>query len=88
MANFIVLKSKNVSTAELKVDLISQIAGISDEVRLRELLELISFQNSTSVYVTDVEEKMAIKEAQMQIAHGQVLSDVAVRKEVNEWLNK
>lgn len=45
------------STAELKIDLINQITGIKDKVRLKELLQLIKFQEDLSVYVTDDDEK-------------------------------
>jgi len=33
------------STAELKIDLINQITEITDEVYLREILQLLSFQS-------------------------------------------
>ena len=32
------------STAELKLNLINQIAGITDKVRLKEIIQLLKFQ--------------------------------------------
>ena len=76
------------STAEIKLDLISQIAGITDKVKLKELLQLLEFQNDETIYVTNEEEKKAIIEAQNQIAEGKILSDTEVQREIDEWLNK
>ena len=76
------------STAELKNDLINHIAGISDNVQLEELLELINFQNDSTVYVTNDQEREAISEAQSQITNGQVLSNAEVQKEISQWLSK
>ncbi len=76
------------STAELKIDLINQISNITDQVKLKELLQLLKFQNDNSVYVTDDDEKQAIMEARKEIVEGNVLSNEDVQKEINEWLNK
>ena len=76
------------STAELKLDLINQISSITDKVRLKELFQMLKFQNDESIYLTNEEEKKAILEAQKEIAEGKVLSNTDVQKEINEWLNK
>lgn len=76
------------STAELKIDLINQITGIKDKVRLQELLQLIKFQEDLSVYITDDDEKKAIVEARKEIQNGEVYSDAEVQKEIGEWLKK
>lgn len=76
------------STAELKIDLINQIANITDRGRLKELLQLLNFQNDTSVYITSQEEKNAIEEARKQIENGEIISNSAVQKEISQWLNK
>jgi len=76
------------STAELKIDLINQITGIKDKVRLKELLQLIKFQEDLSVYITDDDEKKAIVEARKEIQNGEVYSDAEVQKEIGEWLKK
>lgn len=86
--NFSIIKSKVMSTAELKIDLINQITVIKDKVRLKELLQLIKFQEDSSVYITNDDEKKAILEARNEIKNGEFSSDDDVRKEINEWLKK
>jgi len=76
------------STAELKIDLINQITGITDKVKLKELLQLLKFQNDETVYLTDEDEKRAILEARNEIRNENILSDAEVQKEISEWLNK
>ena len=49
------------STAELKLNLINQIAGITDKVRLKEIMQLLKFQADESLYITNKEEKEAVK---------------------------
>ncbi|SEM47590.1 hypothetical protein SAMN05421856_103433 [Chryseobacterium taichungense] len=76
------------STAELKIDLINQITAIKDKVRLKELLQLIKFQEESSVYITSDDEKQAVLEARNEIQNGEVSSDADVQKEIREWLKK
>ena len=76
------------STAELKLDLISQIAGLTDKVKLRELMQLLKFQTEESLYITSEEEKTIIAEARQEIAEGKVFTNEEVQKEIKEWLEK
>jgi hypothetical protein len=76
------------STAELKLNLINQIAGITDKVRLKEIMQLLKFQADESLYITNKEEKEAIKEAQNQIKNGDGISNEDVQKEITSWLEK
>lgn len=76
------------STAELQIDLINQITGITNKARLKELLQLLQFQNNEEIYVTNEEEKKAVSEARIEIKEGSVLSDEDFQKEINAWLNK
>ena len=76
------------STAELKLDLISQIAGLTDKVKLRELMELLKFQTEESLYITSKEEKTAIAEARQEVAEGKVFTNEEVQKEIKEWLQQ
>ena len=76
------------STAELKLDLINQISGITDKVRLKERLQMLKFQNDERIYITNEEERDAILEAQNEIAEGKILPNEDVQKEIKEWLNK
>ena len=76
------------STAELKLDLINQITSITDKVKLKELLNFIKFQADESIYITNDEEKNAIKEAKNQISNGDGISNEDVQKEITSWLEK
>ena len=76
------------STAELKLNLINQIAGITDKVRLKEIMQLLKFQADVSLYITNKEEKEAVKEAQNQIKNGDGISNEDVQKEITSWLEK
>lgn len=76
------------STAELKLNLINQIAGITDKVRLKEIMQLLKFQADESLFITNKEEKEAVKEAQNQIKNGDGISNEDVQKEITSWLEK
>ncbi|BEV06353.1 hypothetical protein [Chryseobacterium gambrini] len=76
------------STAELQIDLINQITGITNKARLKELLQLLQFQNDEEIYATNEEEKKAVSEARIDIKEGSILSDEDFQKEINAWLNK
>ena len=76
------------STAELKLNLINQIAGITDKVRLKEIMQLLKFQAYESLYITNKEEKEAVKEAKNQIKNGDGISNEDVQKEITSWLEK
>ncbi|TXF79429.1 hypothetical protein [Chryseobacterium sp.] len=76
------------STAELKIDLINRIKNTTDQVKLKELLELLKFQADESVYVTSEDDKKAISEARQQIKEGKVIPNGDVQKEISEWLTK
>lgn len=76
------------STAELQIDLINQITGITNKARLKELLQLLQFQNDEEIYITNEEEKKAVSEARIEIKEGSILSDEDFQKKINAWLNK
>ena len=76
------------STAELKLNLINQIAGITDKVRLKEIMQLLEFQSDGSLYITNKVAKEAVKEAKNQIKNGDGISNEDVQKEITSWLEK
>lgn len=76
------------STAELQIDLINQITGITNKAKLKELLQLLQFQNDEEIYITNEEEKKAVSEARIEIKEGSILSDEDFQKKINAWLNK
>jgi len=75
-------------TAELKIDLIKKITSITDEIKLREILQLLEFQADKSMFETSKEDKKAIMEARRQIAEGEILTNEEVQKEIKKCLNK
>ena len=76
------------STSDLKLDLITQIASITDKVRLKELLQLLKFESENSVYITNQEEKEAISTARNQIVNGEFKYNAEFQKDLKKWLNK
>lgn len=76
------------STAELKIDLIAQITGITDKVKLEEIMQLIKFQSDETIFVTTKDEKLAIQDARKQIAHGNSITNEDLQNEIQEWLKK
>lgn len=76
------------STADLKIDLITQIASITDKARLKELLQILKFESESSIYVTNNEEKEAISIAQNQIENGEFISHEDFQKDIKKWLSK
>jgi len=76
------------STAELKMEVINRIVSLSDNSKLKELLQLLKFQSEETIFVTNDEEKSAISEARKEIAEGKIFSNEDVQKEINEWLRK
>ena len=76
------------TTADIKKDLISRIAKITDEFRLKEMLRFLEFQSDISVFETSNEEKDAIAGAQTQIEKGAFLSQDEAENQFEEWLKK
>lgn len=76
------------NTAELKIDLINKITSITDEVKLREILQLLEFQADKSMFETSEEDKNAIMEAKEQIAKEETLTYEEVQKEIKKCLNR
>ncbi|HUH34484.1 MAG TPA: hypothetical protein VL022_01505 [Moheibacter sp.] len=76
------------STADLKIDLITQIASMTDKVRLEALLQILKFESENSIYVTNNEEKEAISIARNQIENGEFITHDDFQKDIQKWLNK
>lgn len=76
------------NTSDLKIDLITQIASLTDKVRIKELLQILKFESDNSVYTTTLEEKDVVSEARNEISNGEFISNDEFQKEINKWLNK
>ena len=76
------------STAELKLDLINKISGITEIEKLEEIMQLLKFQADQPLYVLNEEEKLAIQEARDQINKGDFVTNETFKNEIKEWLQK
>ncbi|WP_313214923.1 hypothetical protein [Soonwooa sp.] len=76
------------STADLKIDLISQITSITDKVRLKELMQILKFESESAIYVTNNNEKKAVSVARNQIKNGESITHKDFQKNLQEWLKK
>lgn len=76
------------TTAELQIDLINRITGITDSNKLEEILQLVKFQSDKTVYITDEEEKRIVAEAREEIASGKTISNEDLQSEITAWLKK
>ena len=76
------------STADLKIDLISQITSITDKVRLKELMQILKFESESAIYVTNNGEKEAVSVARNQIKNGESITHKDFQKDIQEWLKK
>jgi hypothetical protein len=76
------------TTAELQNDLINQITGITDAVKLEELLQIVKFNTDKAVYILDDEEKRAVAEARAQIEVREVISNEDFQAEITKWLKQ
>jgi predicted transcriptional regulator len=77
------------SLTELKLQIISKVASISDELILEEIYRLVNIESEMdSVYrLTDAERK-AIDEGLQDIKEGRVYSSEAAERMIKEWLEK
>jgi predicted transcriptional regulator len=77
------------SLTQLKLQIISKVASISDELILEEIYRLVNIESEMdSVYrLTDAERK-AIDEGLQDIKEGRVYSSEAAERMIKEWLEK
>ena len=73
------------STAELKIDLINQIANIDDSFKLNEIMQFLKFQKEESVYVISKEDEKAILAAKKQVTEGKYITHEQLQEEIKEW---
>lgn len=73
------------STAELKLEIINRITHLQNENVLEDVLHILAPQEE--IYILSEAQKKAVREAQEQVAHGQVFSHEEVFKEIRKWRN-
>lgn len=76
------------NTAELKLDLIKKITNITDELKLREIVQLLELQADEFTFETSKEDKKAILEARKQVEKGETMINEEVQKAIKKCLYK
>lgn len=75
------------STAELKIDLITRIANTNDLGIIEELHKLLDFELDNKVYMLTPEQEQHIREAKNEYQTGNVLPMEEADKIIEQWLN-
>ena len=77
------------SSTELKLQIISKITSISDELILEEIYRLVSLESEMdSVYRLTDAERSAIVDGLKDVNEGRVYSSEAAENMIKEWLEK
>lgn len=77
------------SSAELKLQIISKITSITDELILEEIYKLVNLESEMdSVYRLTDAERSAIAQGLKDIKEGRVYSSEAAENMIKEWLEK
>ena len=75
------------STAELKIDLISRIATTDESRIIEELRNLLDFELDHEIYELSPEQSQRIIEAKNEYLTGNVLSEQQANEAIEKWLN-
>lgn len=77
------------SSAELKLQIISKITSITDELILEEIYKLVNLESEMdSVYRLTDAERSAIAQGLKDVKEGRVYSSEAAENMIKEWLEK
>ena len=77
------------SSTELKLQIISKITSITDELILEEIYRMVNLESEMdSVYRLTDAERSAIAEGLKDVKEGRVYSSEAAENMIKEWLEK
>lgn len=76
------------STADLKINLISRITSLKDADLVEQIQRLLDFELEENSYRLSKEQADSIKQAKSQYAEGKVISEKKANAEIDEWLNE
>lgn len=76
------------STAKLKIDLISRIANTNDVGIIEELRKLLDFELDKEAYLLTPEQEQRIHEAKEEYRVGQILTEQQADEIIEQWLNE
>jgi len=75
------------STAELKIDLISRIANTKESRIIENLRTLLDFELDKQAYELNPQQHQRVSEAKAEYLAGNVLSEQRADEAIDEWLN-
>ena len=76
------------STAELKIDLISRIASTEEPRIIEELNKLLDFELDNDAYKLNPEQQTRVSEAKAEYLEGNVLSEQQADEAIDQWLEE
>lgn len=76
------------STAELKIDVISRIANIKESEIIEEIRNLLDFELSKEAYQLTPQQKQRVSEAKTEYLSGEILSEKQADDAIEQWLNE
>jgi hypothetical protein len=76
------------STAELKIDLISRIANTEEPRIIEELRKLLDFELDKEAYELNTRQHQRVSEAKAEYLAGNVLSEQQADEAIDQWLSE
>ena len=76
------------STAELKIDLISRIANTEEPRIIEELRKLLDFELDNETYKLNPQQLQRVSEAKAEYLGGNVVSEQQADEEIDEWISE
>ena len=76
------------STAELKIDLISRIANTEEPRIIEELRKLLDFELDNETHKLNPQQLQRVSEAKAEYLAGNVVSEQQADQAIDEWLSK
>ena len=86
MANTLI--NPTMSTAELKIDLISRIANTEEPRIIEELRKLLDFELDNETYKLNPQQLQQVSEAKAEYLAGNVVSEQQADEEIDEWISE
>ena len=80
--------NQHMSTAELKIDLISRIANTEEPRIIEELRKLLDFELDTETYKLTHEQQLRVSEAKAEYLEGKVISEQQADEAIDQWLSE
>ena len=86
MANTLIIST--MSTAELKIDLISRIANTEEPRIIEELRKLLDFELDNETYKLNPQQLQRVSEAKAEYLAGNVVSEQQADEAIDLWLSE